>query len=266
MLFNGKKIGLALSGGGALGAAHIGVIEEIEKAGIKPDYVCGVSSGAIIGLIYALGGAKALRDFFDELAGSRIFQKKEYLLIGGPRRVRKLAESLLKKGVAGRSFADLNMNFASIATNIATGQKEMIFRGDPVAAVMASAAYPALSPIQKIGNDYYFDGGVTCNLPAEDVRRMGADFVIGSSIYSISAIDREEVAKMGKLAILWRTFDIFDKQLARYEARSCDFLFKPKIGSFKIFDFTRLREIEKMGRAYARRNIKTLIGLLENGK
>ena len=265
-MFNGKKIGLALSGGGALGAAHIGIIEEIEKAGVKPDCVCGVSSGAIIGLIYAAGGTKALHDFFDELAGSKIFQKKEYLLIGGPRRIRELVESLLEKRIAGRSFADLEMNFAGVATNIATGRKEMISQGDPVAAVMASSAYPALSPIKKIGRDYYFDGGVTCNLPAEDARRMGADFVIGSSIYSISEIDRKEVAKMGKLAILWRTFDIFDKQLNRYEARSCDFLFKPKIDSFKIFDFTRLREIEKMGRGHAKRNIKTLVNLLENEK
>jgi len=55
-MFNGKKIGLALSGGGALGAAHIGIIEEIEKAGIKPDYVCGVSSGAIIGRDFTAAG------------------------------------------------------------------------------------------------------------------------------------------------------------------------------------------------------------------
>ncbi len=265
-MYNGKKIGLALSGGGALGAAHIGIIEEIEKAGIRPDCVCGVSSGAIIGLIYAAGGTKALRDFFDEIVGSKIFQKKEYLLIGGPRRIREFVESSLEKRVAGRSFAGLEMNFAAVATNVATGRKEIISRGDPVAAVMASSAYPALAPIRKIGNNYYFDGGVTCNLPAEDVRRMGADFVVGSSIYSISEIDRKEVAKMGKLAILWRTFDIFDKQLNRYEARDCDFLFKPKIDSFKIFNFTRMREIEKMGRAHAKRNIKTLVNLLENGK
>ena len=60
------KIGLALSGGGALGAAHIGVIEEIEKAGIKIDCVCGTSAGAIIGLAYAIGGMETLRRFYGE--------------------------------------------------------------------------------------------------------------------------------------------------------------------------------------------------------
>lgn len=265
-MYNGKKIGLALSGGGALGAAHIGIIEEIEKAGIRPDYVCGVSSGAIIGLVYAAGGTKALHDFFDEIISSKIFQKKEYLLISGPRRIRKFVELSLEKRVAGRSFADLEIDFACVATNIAVGRKEIISRGNPVVAAMASATYPALAPIQEIGGNYYFDGGVTCNLPAEDVRRMGANFVIGSSIYSISEIDREKVVKMGKLAILWRTFDIFDKQLNRYETRDCDFLFKPKINSFRIFDFTRMREIEKMGRIHARKNIKILIKQLENGK
>jgi predicted acylesterase/phospholipase RssA len=65
-MYNGEKIGLALSGGGALGVAHIGAIEAIEKSGIKIDCVGGISSGAIIGLAYAAGGIDSLHKFYDE--------------------------------------------------------------------------------------------------------------------------------------------------------------------------------------------------------
>ncbi|MCX6758271.1 MAG: patatin-like phospholipase family protein [Candidatus Nealsonbacteria bacterium] len=64
------KIGLALSGGGVLGAAHIGVIEELAKSGIEPDFICGSSAGALIGLAYAINGLESLNAIFDELAGS----------------------------------------------------------------------------------------------------------------------------------------------------------------------------------------------------
>ena len=69
------KIGLALSGGGALGVAHLGAIEELEKAGIKIDYICGVSSGAMIGLAYASGGLDGLHKFYEETIAPFIFRQ-----------------------------------------------------------------------------------------------------------------------------------------------------------------------------------------------
>lgn len=257
-MYNGKKVGFALSGGGALGAAHIGIIEEIEKSGIKIDCVCGVSAGAIVGLVYAMNGMEGLRVFFDQIIESKFFKKKEYLVVA-PRLIVKFMRSLLEKNLAGREFSGSLIKFSCVVTNISTGRKEIIDSGDPIDAVMASAAYPALMPVLKIGDNYYYDGGVTCSLPAADVRAMGAEFVIGSSVYPMREIDRSRVPKMNKLAILFRTFDIFDKQLNRYEMEKCDFCFAPPVESYGFFDFAKMDKIKKIGHNYGQKFAGPLI-------
>lgn len=263
-MYNEKKIGLALSGGGALGAAHIGIIEEIEKAGIKIDGVSGVSAGAIVGLIYAMNGVEGLHFFFDQITGSKFFKKKEYLVIA-PRKIFEFIRKLLEKNLASRDFSRSLVKFSCVVTNVATGKKEIIDSGDAVAAVIASAAYPAFMPVQKIGDNYYYDGGVTCSLPSEDMRAMSADFVVGSSIYPMREVSREQVSKMNKLAILFRTLEIFDKQLNRYEMEKCDFCFAPPVEAYGLFDFAKMVEIEKMGHDYAQKNVAALVKKLENG-
>jgi Predicted esterase of the alpha-beta hydrolase superfamily len=102
-MMNNKKIGLALSGGGALGVAHIGAIEEIEKAGIKVDYICGVSSGAIIGLAYAAGGLDTLHKFYEETLAN-FAQRNRFIFAKGPDAAFKYIESALRMICAGKDF------------------------------------------------------------------------------------------------------------------------------------------------------------------
>jgi NTE family protein len=103
-MFNNRKIGLALSGGGALGVAHIGAIEEIEKAGIKIDYICGVSSGAIIGLAYAVGGIDSLHKFYDE-ALANFAKKNKFIFAKGPDAAFKYIESALRLLCGGKEIS-----------------------------------------------------------------------------------------------------------------------------------------------------------------
>ncbi len=256
-----KKIGLALSGGGALGVAHIGAIEELEKAEIKINYVCGVSSGAIIGLAYAVGGLKTLHKFYDE-ALANFAKKNRFLLAKGPDAAFEYIESALEKLCGGKKFDQLEVPFSCCATNLASGERDVFKSGDPVAAVMASSAYPGVFAAQKLDGKFYIDGGVTRNLPAEETRAMGADFVVGSSIYAVDKLTDQRAGKMNRIEIAARSLDIYQKELSELEERHCDFCFKPSVEQFKWFDFFRMETIVEQGRRNAKRQINDLLPLI----
>lgn len=261
-MFNGKKIGLALSGGGALGAAHIGVIEEMEKAGVKPDHICGVSAGAMVGALYASGGLENVYRFYEGI-NLKFFKKNAYLISGGLAGMFKHVENILNGIIGGKRFCDLGIPFCCCVTDLASGKKKVLASGDLPEAVMASAAYPAVFPAKKINDKSYIDGGVTRNLPAEEARAMGADFVIGSSIYSINEVNAKIVEKMNRIEIAVRALNIMEKELSEFEEEQCDFCFKPRGGSFHWFDFLKMDEIADTGRKNAASQIKDLLPLLQ---
>ena len=255
------KIGLALSGGGALGVAHIGAIEELEKAGIKIDYVCGVSSGAIIGLAYATGGLESLRKFYND-ALADFARKNPFLFAKGPDAAFKYIGRALEELCGGKDFNQLAIPFSCSATNLASGESESFFEGDPVAAVMASSAYPGVFAAQNIGGKWYIDGGTTRNLPAVNLRAMGADFIIGSSIYAVDPIDDKLAGRLNRIEIAARALDIFEKELSRFHEEQCDFCFKPRVDQYRWFDFFKMEKIIVQGRENAAREIKKLLPLL----
>jgi NTE family protein len=257
-MMNNKKIGLALSGGGALGVAHIGAIEEIEKAGIKVDYICGVSSGAIIGLAYAAGGLDTLHKFYEETLAN-FAQRNRFIFAKGPDAAFKYIESALRMICAGKDFSGLAIPFSCSATNLATGEREILDSGDPVASVMATSAYPGVFTAQKLNNNLYIDGGTARNLPAEEVRAMGADFVIGSSIYAVDRIDGKIAGKMNRLEVAARAMDIMQKELSRFEEKQCDFCFNPVVAQYKWFDFFKMEKIAIQGRENAAKQIQKLL-------
>jgi NTE family protein len=250
------KIGLALSGGGVLGAAHIGVIEELAKFGIEPDFICGSSAGALIGLAYAINGLESLNAIFDELAGSRILANYRYLLAPRPDRLFDLLEKVFREYYKPDGL--MRTKFACVATNIGTGESTVLDSGDQVKNVLASAAYPGVFSIQRIKDSYYFDGGITRNLPAGETRASGADFVIGSSIYSIAELKPMEVKKMNRLATVARSLDIYERELSRFEEKQCDFCFKPETQPFRWFNFSKIKLIKEAGRRHAAREIANL--------
>lgn len=242
--------------------AHIGVIEEIEKAGIKIDYVCGVSAGAIIGLAYAASGLDSLREFYN-VALANFAKRNRLFFTKGPDSAFQYIESALEKLCTGRDFHQLQIPFSCCATELASGNRDFFDSGDPVAAVMASSAYPGVFAAQKMNGKYYIDGGATRNLPAEETRAMGGDFVIGSSIYSVDRIDNGRAGKMNRLEVAARAMDIMQKELSRFEEKQCDFCFKPAIQGFKWFDFFRMEEIAVQGRENAARQIEDLLRLFK---
>lgn len=256
------KIGLALSGGGVLGAAHIGVIEEIEKAGIVVEYVSGASAGSIIGAVYAAGGMSVLNKFYDEISATSAFSSKNKIQMANPKKFFSDIELILKKYIPD-SFSDFKIPFSAVATNIKTGEHELLDKSDPLSCVLASCAYPGVFPVQKVSGKYFVDGGITVNLPAEEVARR-CDFTIGSSIYTVSQIENQRLERISRTAVFARSLEIIESQISSYQERYCDFCFKPKTENLKWFQFWKLEEIRHSGEIYAKREIKNLIKKLEN--
>ena len=186
-LLKGKppKLGLALSGGATHGAAHIGVLQVLEREGIKPDFVAGTSAGALVGAAYCAGV-------------SLVDLEKQFLSIAWPTLVKfslikplalfdtQPMEEFLRKFIGDCEFKDLNLPFAAICCDIVTGERIVLDKGPIAPCVRASAAIPGLFSPVEINGRLLVDGGVVDNLPVEQVQAMGAKFIIGCDVSSPS--------------------------------------------------------------------------------
>lgn len=206
------KIGLTLSGGGAKGLAHIGILQAIDSAGLKVDYITGTSMGSIVGSLYAMGYSgdaieKLARDMdWDNLFSNQPVltdisyeEKREYnkYLIEIPFEYGK--PKLASGVIAGeqlwlelarlcwpvnnvRDFSKFDIPFKCIATDVTTGEVVTLDTGDIVMAIRASMAIPSVFTAVKIGDKKLVDGGVVRNFPVITAKDMGADIVIGSNV------------------------------------------------------------------------------------
>ena len=208
------KIGLTLSGGGAKGLAHIGILKAIDSAGLKIDYITGTSMGAILGALYAVGySGKEIEQIcknmdWDVLLSNQIplrvlsmEEKKQYArfalelpysknkiklptgVIEGQELNIKFLE-LFFNVFSIREFKDLPIPFQCMATNLETGDLVVLDSGNLVTALRASMAIPSVFTAVTIGDKKLVDGGLVRNFPVKNVKDMGADITIGSSVNS----------------------------------------------------------------------------------
>ncbi len=176
-MFRSSKIGLALSGGGVRGLAHIGVIKTLTEAGIQPVFIAGVSAGSIVGAGLAAG--KDWRGLAD-MARSVSWPS----LLHGGRLERFCAEHLPE------TFAKLSLPFAAVATAVPERQVVTINEGRLGSAISASCAIPYLRrPVAREGRRLV-DGGVACVMPSTACRELGAEFIIASDVWEYSSLMR----------------------------------------------------------------------------
>lgn len=176
------KIGLALGGGAARGWSHIGVIEALTQAGIKPDIVCGTSMGALVGGVYASGRLAALHDWALK-ADRRIVTSlvDVAFMAGGLIDGVRIVEWLGKLEIA-KAIEDLKIPYGAVATDVTTGREMWLRSGALDRAIRASIAMPGIfSPIQ-IDDVWMVDGGLVNPVPVSLCRAMGADFVIAVNV------------------------------------------------------------------------------------
>lgn len=220
------KIGLALSGGGARGAAHVGVLRVIEQMGIPVDYVAGTSMGAVVGGLYAMGmSPDQIETTIEEIDWNAIFrdeppreqrrirrnlddsnflmdarpgvneQEREVNLVPALIQGQRLDLALRRYTLPARSihnFDDLNIPFRAVATDAVTGEAVILGSGDLAISIRASMAVPAAFAPVEIDDRLLIDGGLAMNLPVSVVRDMGADIVIAVDVGGPRR-DREEI-------------------------------------------------------------------------
>ncbi len=170
-----RPAGLALSGGGARGAIHLGVLQSIEDRGIEIEAVSGTSIGAIIGVLYCAGKKPAeIKEMFNTKTFRKVFRlswsKKGLLKMDS---LIKLLESLTNV----RGFDELDKKFYCCVSNLNKGDYEIINSGDLFRSVAASASIPLLFEPVILNGEYYIDGGLFNNLPVEPLVNEGYDLI-----------------------------------------------------------------------------------------
>lgn len=274
----GRPLALVLSGGGAKGIAHVGVLQVLDSLGIRPDLIVGTSMGAIVGALYASGlsadeilaNAAALdlnRQFTatDPKIPRAIGEHRPILIweagSSGPRSSEAyareaatnsaLSAAFLRGNLLARGYFDsLPIPFRAIATDLRTREEVVLARGDLAQAVRASMGVPLIyDPIRMEGRDL-IDGGIAANVPVGAARRAGAARVVVSDV---GAETPDSIVATDPLAVA----NLMISYLFRQPADSLgagDRYIRPEVDSFPNLDFapSKVAELVRRGRAAAR--------------
>jgi len=235
------RIGLALGGGAARGFAHIGVIQVLEEAGIRPVLVAGTSAGSLVAAIYASGkNGKQLQHVAETMEEATIADWTLPLFNRGMLRGDALAR-YVNGQVGSRLIEDMPLPLGIVATDLNSGQSMLFQRGDTGTAVRASSSVPAVfQPVRISGRDYV-DGGLVSPVPVRAARQMGADLVVAVDISS----PPEANAAGGTLDVLLQTFSIMSKSINYFELKEADVVVRPALLGVSSADFgARKRSIE----------------------
>jgi NTE family protein len=285
------KIGLVLSGGGARGFAHIGVIKVLEEEGIDVDFIGGTSMGSIVGGLYAMGYSifeiekMALTQDWDYVLNDRIsrrelgfyekYNQEKYVLslaLSGRKisippglvygqNVTQLLTQLTDPSFQSVDFNDLEIPFLCMATDLLSGNAVKLDTGNLAMAIRASMSVPSAFAPVKYGPYYLVDGGVIDNFPAEHVKNLGADYLIGVDIQT-PLYEQSEINNLVQVlsqSIFLNSESVFNKNM-----ELIDFLIKPEIDPFTALDFNRADSLIKRGEEKARELIPKLRMFLDS--
>jgi NTE family protein len=273
------KIGLVLSGGGAKGMAHIGALKVIEEAGVKIDYIGGTSMGAIVGALYASGyTASELDSIFRNIdfnklisdnlpRGVKTFYEKEnserYAIklpfdnfkiaipsaySGGQNIYHELVRYLYHvKDI--NDFSELPIPFVCIATDVETGEEVLLNNGYLPEAIMASGTLPSLFEPLTVNGKVLIDGGVVNNYPIEEVKKMGADIIIGVDVQH-GLRDRNALLSATEILLQINNYRAAEYMIEK--SRLTDIYIKPNMQEFSVMDFYLDNQIIKKGEIAAR--------------
>lgn len=226
------KIGLALSGGGGRGYAHIGVIKTFVKHNIPIDIITGCSAGSLFGSMYA-----ASKDIekVERIALDNNFKKLLDLVVEPTRggvikgdKIRKFIEEIVHYG----DFEDLKIPFAAVATDAYTAEAVVLRDGDVAQAVQASIAFPFVFKSVKLKDRTLVDGGMCNPMPTDIAREMGADIVIGVNLNNHTMFDSKKKPKENIYSAFIRYVVMLQYSLAREYAKLADVMINPCVGNF----------------------------------
>lgn len=235
------NIGLVLSGGGARGFAHLGLIQALNDNGIFPDIISGTSAGALAGVLYADGySPKEILHLMN--SGSRLdfmrpaLPREGLLQIGG---IIKILKSCLR----ARTFEQLKIPLIVAATDLNNGRAEYFSKGNLIDPVIASASIPVLFQPVQINNNLYVDGGVMDNLPVGPIENKCRS-IIGSFVNPVGYMEKIS----GLISIAERTFMLSMSKEILEKAKKFDlFVSPPELRNFKILDPEKAEDLFSIG-------------------
>lgn len=242
-----SSIGLALSGGSTYGAAHVGVLQVLENAGIRPHVVAGTSAGALVGAAYCAGvPLPEIERLFKSIDWPTLVK----LSIRKPLSVfdTQPMENFLKQTIGDIEFKDLKIPFAAIACDIATGEKIVLDSGPLAQAVRASAAIPGLLSPVEIDGRLLVDGGIVDNLPVEQVKAMGAKYVIASDV---SKRGKNNKRPGNPFEMLLSMIYIMQAKCALVSEDACDCYIRPLVSQYSSWGFGEVVQIHEAGKTAA---------------
>ena len=279
------RIGLSLSGGGAKGFAHIGVLKVLDSLGVKVDYISGTSMGAIVGGLYASGfTGKDIEkivmdtDFYTIIANEKTRQETSFFnkavdkyiltipvkdgkvnvlpkaISTGQKNIYLLKE-LFKNVSTIDDFSKLPIPFMCIATNLESGKIEIFEKGDLVSAIMASSAFPSLMDPVKIGDSLYIDGAMTINYPSKPLKDKGIDVVIGVDL-SQGLASRANL--QSALAILNQVIDFGIQKETKNQYKYTDINIHPDLTGMSATSYDAKQAILDSGYVEAQKYWNTL--------
>ncbi len=237
------KIGLALSGGGVRGIAHIGALKALEEHQLAPSQIAGTSAGAIVGGLYASGcSPDEILEFFKSV---NPFSITNYA-VNKPGFVNtEKLHSLFKEFLPEDSFESLNIPLSITATNVLDGSLKIFREGPLIDAILASAAFPGIFTPVKIEDNYYVDGGTLNNFPVDLVKK-DTDKVIGVYVNPFEKISFSELKYFYN--VVERAFQIRSANDSQAKFDHCDLLICPQdLGSYSTFSLKEMDNIFQLG-------------------
>jgi len=238
--------GLALGGGAARGIAHTGVLQFLTEKRLKPTYLAGTSAGALVAALYAFGKSpeeilKLARGLtWMEVSG---FSLSRYGILSND----ELAD-LLTDQLGEVTFEDSPIPFASVATDISTGEGVVLNRGPIAEAVCASAAVPGIFIPITINGKMLVDGGVVENVPVSPLKSMGAEFILAVDLNGNNGYEKPG----GVIDVLLNAFDIAVDTTTRIQTKNADVLIRMNLEKYSRTDASQADALFEAGYSAAK--------------
>lgn len=254
------KKSLVLSGGGARGMAHVGVLKVLDELNIKVDVISGCSIGALIGAMYASGKSGTKIEEF--ILSTKIY--KNFNLSLSPLGIKKFdkLEKKVLKFIGVRTFKKLQIPLYVNATNLSRGEEVVFSSGRLSPAIRASMAVPGIFSPVKIGGDYHIDGGIKNQLPFEILPQEIKKYIL----VDVSFYDKLSIKKISLVDVLRASVRLMQDEITREKLEDLDkksyIRLIPPVSRYGILETEdKFKKIIDLGEKEARKNKAKLINL-----
>ena len=245
------RVALVLGGGGARGYAHIGVLLELERAGIPIDLVVGTSAGSFMGALYADSkSAEALKETAMSANFWDIADIANMPLFGGVMSGNHF-ESFLIKNLHAKLFKQLKVHFVAVTTDLTSGETYLVQAGPIPPAILASAAVPGVVKPVHLYEKVLVDGGVSNNVAVGVARKFHPSIIIAVDVSS----SLSDTLPHSAFGIISRSFDIVSGQLTTLQLKGASYIIKPNLGDVGMFDLSDREKFIAAGQAAAKKVI-----------